>query len=284
MAISNGRVIGQLGLIPVKLKFGNEIYDAQWACDLMVDPEIRKTGIGRKLFEAGMDRDMITLGNNASPAADRLMLAIGFKPIPSGRNMVFPVDAGHILKWITPGKFNFSIPVIRKFVQPYFSFKVNKLSKSKSNFENCKWEEVSDYIIQRQNQNQNPQILHDEEFLKWRASGLANFSPRINAAKLTDGSYVLHSAFNPYYDIYDWHCKSFEDTKNMTALIINQALENMSRTIQVIANEPEEENRLKKLGFIRSRNIERIIHYSKKKLLEKAEKFYFTLYDTDLNL
>lgn len=277
-------MIGQLGLIPVKLRFGKKIYNAQWACDLMVDPEIRKSGIGRKLFEVGMGRDVITLGNNASPAADRLMLAMGFKPMPSGRNMVFPVDAGHLLKWIIYDKFNFSIPVLKKIVQPYFSFRINKLRKSKNNFENCNWEEVSEFIINRQNKNLNPQILHDEEFLKWRASGLENFSPRIMGAMLPNESYVLHSAFNPYYNIYDWHCKNFEDTKNMTALIINNAIENNSQSIQVIANEPEEEEWLKKLGFIRSRNIERIIHYSNGNFLDKAEKFYFTLYDTDINL
>lgn len=284
LAISKDKVIGQLGLIPVKLKLGKEIYDAQWACDLMISPDYRKSGIASKLFEVAKNRNAITLGNNASPDADKLMLKWGFKPIASGKNMVFPLNAEHILKWVTPQRLNFSIPVIKKFVQPYFSYKTNKLKEKKSNFEICEWEDVSALIKQRQDENPNPQILHDEEFLKWRATGLEKFSPKINAAKSSDGNYVLHSAFNPYYDLYDWYCRNFEGLKNMIALVIKLAIESKMQTLQLIANNSMEETWLKKLGFLKARRMERIIHYSKNNLLNKADKFYFTLYDTDLNL
>ncbi|MEO8210815.1 MAG: GNAT family N-acetyltransferase, partial [bacterium] len=69
LAINDGKVVGQLGQIPVKLKYGKEIYDAQWTCDVIVDPDLRNAGIGRKMFEFTMKRDMIGLGHNASPSA-----------------------------------------------------------------------------------------------------------------------------------------------------------------------------------------------------------------------
>src|SRR5580765_5995818 len=91
LALKENKVVGQLGLLPVKLKNGSKIYNAQWACDLMVDPDYRNLGTGQILFETGLERDVITLGNNPSPRAEKLMLKIGFKPMDSGRNMVFPL-------------------------------------------------------------------------------------------------------------------------------------------------------------------------------------------------
>ncbi len=284
LAISDGKVIGQLGQIPVKLKYGKEIYDAQWTCDVIVDPDQRGTGVGRKMFDFAMKRDMIGLGHNASPSANGVMVSMGFKPMPCARSMVFPVNADHILKWITPDKFNFAIPFIKKIVQPYFTLKTNRLKKAGSNFEICRWEDVAGLISQRQDEIQNPQILHDKDFLNWRATGLEKYSPRISGARSDKGSYVLHSPFSPYYNIYDWHCKNSDEVRNMISLVVRLAIENNSQTIQIIANDEEEEAMLSKLGFIRSRHNERIIHYSKNNLLDKAVKFYFTLYDTDLNL
>ena len=44
LALEKNKVVGQLGLIPVKFKHLNKIHNAQWACDLMVDPDLRKRG------------------------------------------------------------------------------------------------------------------------------------------------------------------------------------------------------------------------------------------------
>ena len=53
---------------------------------------------------------------------------------------------------------------------------------------------------------------------------------------------------------------------------------------QAIANSKTEEERLGKLGFIRARNEENIIHFSRDGFLDNASSFRFTLYDTDINL
>ncbi|MEZ4692132.1 MAG: hypothetical protein R3A12_19025 [Ignavibacteria bacterium] len=37
-------------------------------------------------------------------------------------------------------------------------------------------------------------------------------------------------------------------------------------------------------GFIKSRNDEKVIYYTKDDPFKDSERFYFTLYDTDLNL
>lgn len=284
LVVRGDEVVGQLGLIPVKVKYGEKVFDAQWACELMVDPEVRDKGIGSRLFEVALNRGMITLGNNPSLKANKLMLKMGFSPIKSGRIMVFPLDAKYALKWIIPEELSFTISVISKLVQPYLNVRRKRVKSSAGRFMICRWEEVSDLISKRQSQIRYLQVLHDMEFLKWRAEGIEHFSVRMQGAKSEDGSYCVHQPFYPYYNIVDWHCSNPGELRSMISLIMEQALNSGSQVIQIIANDEEEERWLSKIGFLRSRNYERILHHSKTNTLNKAEEFYFTLYDTDINL
>jgi hypothetical protein len=226
----------------------------------MVDPDYRRHGIANQMFHYGLKREIVTLGNNPSPQANSVMLKLGFKPVPSGRIMLFPIDARHISKWFFPKKPYFVSSLTNKIIQPYFTYK------------------------QRQDRIPYLQVLHCEKFMEWRATGIEHYSPRIGAAKMKDGSYCVHSNFDLYYNIFEWYCKSFEALKDMISLIIELAIKNKSQTLQIMANDENEESSLKKLGFLRTRNMENIIYYSKNNSLNKADKFYFTLYDTDLNL
>ncbi|MEP7146410.1 MAG: GNAT family N-acetyltransferase [bacterium] len=285
LALYDNKIVGQIGLLPVKLKSGKNIYNAQWACDLMVDLNYRSMGIGSKLFETAMLRDnIITLGNNPSAKAGKVMEKIGFKHLKSGRTMIFPLKSEQVLKWAVPEKVRGIIPMISKIVQPYFSLKVNKFKKRNTDFETCEWEEVSDLINERQNKLSYPQILHDKKFLDWRANGLENFSEKIKAIRSPDSAYALYSPFADYLDVYDWYCQSFDVLEKMFSAVILMALKAKISMIQIVANNEEEETWLKKLGFIRTRSKERVLHFSKDKLIDNEEKFYFALFDTDRNL
>ncbi len=284
LAVSSGKVLGQLGLIPVTVTSRNKQRNAQWACDLMVDPEYRKSGIGNKLFMNAFERDMITLGNNPSPRAEALMLKAGFTKISSGRMMVFPLDASHILKWIIPDKLNFATPAIAAILQIYFSYKSSKILNRESQFKECRLTEVWESIAELQSTSDAAQILHDKDFLLWRAAGFKQYSPELKCMKSEDGSFAIHCDFKPSYNIYDWNCKTFDITLEMISNVIARATKTECKIVQTVANTKEEETWLSKLGFVRARNEENIIHFSADGFLLNAGQFRFTLYDTDLNL
>ena len=98
LAVIDGRVVGQLGVIPVRLRVGDSETPAQWACDLMVEPALRRKGTGSLLFAAAMARDCVTLGSDPSPAADVTMARMGFQPLSSAWKMFLPLDWSHVLK------------------------------------------------------------------------------------------------------------------------------------------------------------------------------------------
>ncbi len=266
------------------LKHGDKLYEAQWACDLIVDPEFRKLGTGKKLFEAGINRDKITLGNNPSPKAETLMLNSGFEPINSGRLMVFPLDPKQLVSWAVPKKYSFAVSPVSKIIKPYFSYKKNILRNSGKVFEICSWKDVAELLKNRQKDIKDLSILHDENFLNWRASGFQNYFPEVKAMRTTGGSYALFSYFKPYFNIYEWYCAEESDFKSMFSGLLKIASDDKAATVQLVSNNENERRLLSGIGFVRSRNNEKIIYYSQKVRFTGSEYFYFTLYDTDLNL
>lgn len=212
------------------------------------------------------------------------MLKTGFAPINSGRLMVFPIEPEQLVSWAVPKKYSFAVPVISKLVMPYFAYKKSRLSESENIFKTCSWKDIAEAVRQRQNKFSGIQILHDEEFLKWRASGFRNFFPEINAMENSDGSYALFSYFKPYYNVYEWNCKNADEVRSMFSILMKLASEAKAKTIQVVSNSEFESKSLSSAGFIRSRSTEKVIYFSRKIKFSREDYFYFTLYDTDLNL
>ncbi len=284
LAVSNGKVIGQLGLIPVKVICNGKEKSSQWACDLMVDPEHRREGVGRLLFENAFSRDMMTIGNNPSPGAEALMLKSGFRKITSGRLMVFPVKASHILKWVIPAKIGFLKPALSGALQVYFSYKASKLVSSGKIFRECTIDELSELTSDTRKSGDESGVMHDKRFLEWRAGGFMSYVPEFLRMCTDSGAFAMHGSFGDTYNIYDWYCHSPQETREMVSEVIAGAMKEDCGIIQAVANTDEEESNLSSLGFIRARNEENIIHYSRDGFLNDAKKFRFTLCDTDLNL
>jgi hypothetical protein len=250
----------------------------------MVDPEYRRAGIGKMLFIHAFERDMMTIGNNPSPGAESLMLKAGFRKIPSGRTMVFPLQASHILKWIIPERLQFLASPVGAILQPYFSYKASSLRSNQENFHECPLDELEIAVSRKQESSHDSQVLHDITFLEWRANGFMHYSPAFSRMKTSAGSYAVHGAFKPSYNVYDWSCNSLDETREMISVILPKAKSAACRIIQIVANSTDEEDWLSSLGFIRARHEENIIHFSRDGFLNESERFRFTLYDTDLNL
>ena len=284
LAISENKILGQLGLIPVTLISDGNEYEAQWACDLIVDHDHRKSGVGNKLFKTAMERDMITLGNNPSPKADALMTKAGFKPFKCGRLMVFPIVPRKLVNWAVPGKFSAINPVIEQIIKPYFTIRKNNLLKAESDFYICELGDIEQLISERQKNDTNPQIKHDRSFLNWRTSGFLNYFPKLKTIMSSKGSYALYSHFGVNFNIYEWHCNDETDFTGMFSYLFKECSLEKTEMVQAIANSENEMKWLSKAGFIKSRNDEKVIYYTKEDPIKNSNRFYFTLYDTDLNL
>lgn len=286
LAVADGKVVGQLGLIPATLRIGVEEHRCQWACDLMVDTSARRQGVGSLLLATAMARDTITLGSNPSPAADVTMSRIGFKPLSGPRIMVLPLKLSHVLSWKMPEALSNTIPLLSALGQPLATMRCWPLARARKRdtVRSCRWEEVAPLIEARQSILKEPHIIHDLDFLKWRCSGLAGLSPELQAVRTPSGSYAIVGAAAPYFYVYDWSAQDADQFFALFHLIYKMAKKAKSETIQALAQNAREERWLKDARFLALRQRFKIICYPSDKLVPEHRNFYYSVYDSDGNL
>jgi GNAT superfamily N-acetyltransferase len=285
LAINDGKVIGQLGLIPVTARIGEEDYPCQWACDLMVDASVRRKGIGSLLLAKAMSRDVITLGSNPGAAADVVMARLGFRPLVGPRLMVLPLQLSEVMSWKVPRSLSRMIPLLSIMGQPLVILRQRALAKAKPRVKatSCKWEEVVDLIQQHQATFTNPHVRHDPEFLQWRCSGLAHLSPELQAVKTESGGYAIVGAASPAFYVYDWSARDREEFLALFHLIYQIARAAKVETIQALAQDESEESWLKSVNFLGFRQRFKIICYPEQPLA-RQQYFRYSIFDSDGNL
>jgi GNAT superfamily N-acetyltransferase len=285
LALSDGEVIGQLGLIPVMVRAGSETRKAQWACDLMVDSSARRKGIGSLLLKAAMARDCLTLGSNPSPAADVTMTKLGFRPIAGPRIMVLPLRLNHVLSWKIPAALSATIPAISKLGQPIVSLRYRSLARSNrlADVSECHWQEVASLIASRQARLTVPHVVHDSEFLSWRCKGLEDFASEMSAIRTDSGAYAIVGQSSPYFYVYDWWAPDQDECLALFQASFTMAKKAGSLTIQVLAQDQGEEQWLRHMGFLGMRHPFKIISYPPD-FLSNSQSFHYSIYDSDGNL
>ncbi|MDP2159174.1 MAG: GNAT family N-acetyltransferase, partial [Flavobacterium sp.] len=98
LAVENNEVIGQLGLIPVNVRVVDELYEAQWACDLMVDTSYRGKGVAKMLYDEAHKQKELTIGSDPSPAASASMQKNGYLLMTASWKCFFPLNLNEITK------------------------------------------------------------------------------------------------------------------------------------------------------------------------------------------
>jgi GNAT superfamily N-acetyltransferase len=284
LAVVDGKVVGQLGLIPDRLWVDGKIYDAQWACDLMVDDDYRQMGLGSMLFAVAMDRGLVTLGSQPSPLAEITMSRIGFKPLIGPAKMFLPLDISVLIGWKLRGTLKSLVPFISKMIQPINNFRIKALVRRKSGDTRFGGlQDVAPLVIQQQSTQKEPHILHDKEFLTWRYA--EPYKPSIKTILGPEGGYAICEATSQYFYVYDWHAANKEQALALFPSIIHQAKESISKNILVFANSHLEKKLLKQQGFFQlGKKPANIIYHSDDAILEGYKNIHYCIYDSDGNL
>lgn len=106
IAKTGDEIVAQLAATPVKLKVQNEERPAIWILDLIVRPDFRRKGLGKKLVALAEEFCPLGLGmNTAEQHSTALLESVGWKmfgKIPRYSKLLFP---GEALKEISKIKF-----------------------------------------------------------------------------------------------------------------------------------------------------------------------------------
>lgn len=97
IAKDDGEIVGQLAATPVKLKVGDEEKRAMWILDLIVRPDYRRKGLGKKLAAEAEKYCPLGLGiNTAEQHSTALLEGLGWKmfgKVPRYNKLLFPGEA-----------------------------------------------------------------------------------------------------------------------------------------------------------------------------------------------
>ena len=287
LAVSEGEVLGQLGLIPAVLSLDGQSLPCQWACDLMVDSSLRRRGIGSMLFEAALARGMITLGSNPSAAADVTMQRIGFRPLVGPSIAVFPLDPSHVLSWRMPRALAWATPLVGAALRPLLRWRGRRLfagTRQAGAVGRGSWRSVAPMIAERQARQAEPQIVHGDRFLAWRCGGLPEFVDPLEALWTADGSYAIVGAGAPLFYVFDWAASSWEGCIALFATIRAMASEVGALTLQAYANDHEEREWLQRAGFLMLRQPAVILCHPPVKFIPRHSRMRYSIFDSDGNL
>lgn len=279
LAICKGEVIGQLGLIPAKLNLNDEVFDTQWACDLMVSQDYRGKGVAKKLYLAAHNQKIITLGSDPSPSAEKSMLRTGYKKLKSSNKQFIPVYLG------VPFKMKgLEIKALNSLKNPFL--KIYNFKNIQSRFVGIDiFKAKHDKIFNRSN-NFRVSISVDNAFKNWRFSSFKDYYPGIKLYQLQNSE----TFFSGYYhgqiyfitDMFLSHRKHFY-------YIINKIIEIIPNKIEKIKFTNNEDEGLlgSRLTTIKNKTKTSIIYYTNEKKIEEKIKdkyFYYTYQDSDENV
>lgn len=127
IAREGDKIVGQLAATPVKLKIGEQEKRAIWILDLVVRPDFRRKGLGKKLVAAAEAFCPFGLGMNTAEQHSTAMLeSLGWKmigKIPRYNKLLFPGEALREISRIKSlrqiANFGFA-PMRPKFIKDFF--------------------------------------------------------------------------------------------------------------------------------------------------------------------
>ena len=287
LAVSDGEVVGQLGLIPAVLSVDGRRLPCQWACDLMVDSSLRRQGIGSLLFNAALARGTVTLGSNASTAADLTMQRIGFRPVRGPVSAVFPLQPSHVIGWKVPARFEGLRQFLGAAVRPWFRWRGRRMLRQENSAAHVKrgeWRMVTELVAKRQAAQPEPYIVHDEAFLSWRCDGLPGFVEPLEALRTIAGGYAIVGRGAPSFYVYDWAAESWQEFIALFGAAAALAVEVGAMTIQAYAHSLAERSWLHEAGFLLLRQPCEILCHPPSRLLPQHSHMRYSIFDSDGNL
>jgi GNAT superfamily N-acetyltransferase len=283
LAIEEGQVIGQLGLVPCIVDISGKKVDAQWACDLMVDHDYRGKGIAKMLYEYACLIKPLTLGSDASPAATISMKRAGFISLIGPWKFFFPLWLGEITKLK-----GYNSVILSRIRNPFiYLFQAWRfLRKGKQKF---RQKSISSYIdfVNKVSSEKKLKVFHDYSFTHWRYPAFKDYYKGVQMYADSSSSFFSFYTDKELLIVTEWSGKTRKAYLDIWSEILFLACCTRVLRIKILANSALETATLSFSGCLKFRTRTDIIYYTTEKELHdqlKNEYFYYTYLDSDENI
>jgi len=283
LAVMEGRVVGQLGLLPGKAMVGGVPGPIQWTGNLMVERELRREGIASMLYDVGIARTAPTFGTDPSPAAAKTLASLGFDQHEASHAMVLTLQAGPVLATRYPQLARVA-PLVTLAGRPATRLLSRRLvaGRRSDRAQVCSWRDVVDDVAAAEAAMVEDHAIHDEEFLAWRCTGLDGWVREVEAVRTVAGSFALLDRAGPRMLVHQWHAVDEDEAAAVFGRALFIAEGYGFAYIQVHAGDDAERSMLTRLGFRARRHCVDLWAYPAGSV--GTGRFRVELYDTDSNL
>ena len=281
LAICDNEVVGQLGLVPGQVKFEGKVFEAHWACDLMVSSEFRGKGIANMLYTEGVNRKIV-FASDVSPSAAVSMARFGFKELHAPTKLFYPIHLSSLTDMVYP-KLS---PVARVLPNPV-PWILRLRSGVKGGLKSISiLEPQIDYEwIASQQQKDRVYAVHDSKHYQWRIGAFEDFQQDGKYFQIREKCFAAIRISGKLGLIVDFYSSDYKIAARVLRDIILYMKNQGVTLIKFLSTNAKIIRICKHLGFITGRNSVDVIYCSKNAefntLVKQDTVFEYTLIDCD---
>ncbi len=276
-------VVGQLGLIPAKVKYSNITYDAQWGCNFKVLKEWEDCGYGSLLDIQSLDKKPITLGASPTKQSEALKIKLGFTELEGPRIMAFPIDFKHFIRLKLPTLSKLAVHLLQVSIRSFYYLRYfkNYQSPPEKDIKKGTYKDIIDLIEKSRQNLAEAHVLHDKEYLHWRCAAVKPYREETLSLYTHAGSFILYYLTSKNCYLYEYHFLNEYERKILLRQLLNIASTYPSQALYTYANSLAEEKDLKEFGFFGFRTRLKVYAHTKDKNVDLGRKFHMNVYDSD---
>ena len=272
----NNKIIGQLGIIPTKIKIEDNIKSATWYIDFAVLPEFHGKGAGTMLAKEGTRMAEIQIAF-CNDDALKVYKKLNWQINRFTKRLVRPINPIRLMPYIK----NSNSKILSFLYNFSIRRKLSSLNTIKPiNFSEILKETLKNFLLKKIKPSTYPEFFRDEEWFNWRFVEFP-FRKNLNIFEFNGNYVIAHflklKNIKRLHVLYHFYLDQPEETK-MYFLITKWAIEN---NFDLIWSCSANHNLIKNLNPILPKKLEKTITIA---CFSSDEKIYQNLNKNFINI
>jgi len=281
----DNNIVGQFGLIPLKIVIRGQVYQGFWGCNFKIDDIYKDIGLGAAIDIFAIEHYPMIMATSPSDESAKYKKRLGWLSIKGSAILFFPIKIKDLLKIKKmPAVVGKAVDVVSYFVDPLWACFLNVRLRmyKENNWSYTNQETIVDKISNRKTKLKVPYILHDKTFLDWRTKPPEQAKKDIKyLISDQNQSYAIYSVIGKIIYIFEHYYETKKDIGSFIKFLIKKEKNRDTGLLKIYANSESELRLFKSFSFIPLRTPNEFFVYSQDNLFSGINNVHIDIYDGD---